>query len=258
MYGNRKESGSEGEREGNDSANLKRGMEASMGMKFRVLTPAELIGPLNDLERKYAPKALYVQGPMEIPLPGPRASIVGTRKPSHQGTEATRSLARFLVKSRAVVVSGLAEGIDTTAHKTAIDEGGQTIAVLGTPLNSVYPKMNAELQQFIAEHHLAITQFEPGHRTWRSDFIARNRTMALISDATFIVEAGEKSGSRHQGWEAIRLGRPLFLHRSIVEDSSLTWPKQMSRYGAVPFEEPEEVIEVLPSPRQLIEMNALV
>ena len=80
--------------------------------------------------------------------------------------------------------------------------------------------------------HLAISQFAPGTPALRGNFPRRNRTMALFSDATVIVAAGEKSGSLHQGWEALRLGRPLFLFESLLRDRSQPWATEMERYGA--------------------------
>lgn len=82
--------------------------------------------------------------------------------------------------------------------------------------------------------------------------------MALLSNASIIVEAGEKSGSLHQGWEALRLGRPLFIWKSIMNDRSLTWPKKMLEYGAVELTEPEEVIDVLPSSKGILNWGQLV
>ncbi|MFB5600566.1 MAG: DNA-processing protein DprA [Nitrososphaeraceae archaeon] len=82
-------------------------------------------------------------------------------------------------------------------------------------------------------NHLAISQFHSNHRTTPKDFVIRNRTMALISDATIIVEAGETSGSLHQGWEALRLGRSLFIWKSIFNKTQLTWPEKMLKYGAI-------------------------
>ena len=79
------------------------------------------------------------------------------------------------------------------------------------------------------------------------DFVLRNRTMALISDATIIVQAGDTSGSLHQGWEALRLGRSLFVWKSILKDTTLTWPSKMMRYGAMELSDAAEVIEVLPT-----------
>jgi DNA processing protein len=95
--------------------------------------------------------------------------------------------------------------------------------------------------------HLAISQFQIGHATKPKDFVSRNRTMALISDVTVIVEAGDGSGSLHQGWEALRLGRPLYMWHAILDTPGLEWPEKMLKYGAIPLSDPKEVFEVLPS-----------
>ena len=89
-----------------------------------------------------------------------------------------------------MIVSGLAEGIDTAAHTAAISRGGRTIAVLGTPLDQVFPRQNAALQDQIMREHLAVSQFPAGHPVQRKNFPLRNR-WALISDATVIIEAGK-------------------------------------------------------------------
>jgi len=130
------------------------------------------------------------------------------------------------------VLSGLAKGVDTVAHETAISCGGRTVAVIGTPLNKFYPVENRALQQQLMREHLVVSQFAEGAPGGRKNFPMRNRTMALLSDATVIVEAGEKSGTLHQGWEALRLGRLLFLLESVASNPDLSWPKEMIRYGA--------------------------
>ncbi len=227
-------------------------MERQIPQKISTLTPEQLLGPLNDVERKFAPPRLFAAGPMEIPLPRPRAAIIGSRKASTKSLDAAVEIARTLSKREVVIVSGLAEGIDTEAHRTAIEEGGRTVAVLGTPLNHAYPRKNAQLQKEIMTNHLAISQFPIGHPTQPKNFVLRNRTMALFSNASIIVEAGETSGSLHQGWEALRLGRPLFIWKSITGDSSLNWPKKMMQYGARELTSPEQVVDVLPSSKGII------
>ena len=130
-----------------------------------------------------------------------------------------------------VVVSGLAQGIDTAAHRAAIEHEGRTIAVLGTAVDAVYPRSNKDLQRKIALEHAAVSQFPIGSPTRRHNFPMRNRTMALISDATVIVAAGEHSGTIHQGWEALRLGRDLLLLESLV-DRGVSWTVDLMNYGA--------------------------
>ena len=129
------------------------------------------------------------------------------------------------------MVSGLARGIDAIAHETAIENGGRTIAGFGTPLDCFYPRENEALQRRIMTEHLAVSQFPHGYPVLRKSFPMRNRTMALLSHASVIVEAGDGSGTLPQGWEALRLGRPLFILKSLVQDDSLTWPAEMMQYG---------------------------
>lgn len=196
------------------------------------MTVAEALGTLTDVEEKNAPKTLYFQGNRELLNHGPRVSVVGSRKASEEGLKRARVLARALVAHDIVVVSGLAEGIDTAAHTSALEAGGKTFAVIGTPLDTYYPKENQALQQRLELEQLVISQFPIGSPVMPKNFPIRNRTMALLTDATVIVEAGEKSGTLHQGWEALRLGRQLFLLESVASDKTLTWPAKMIHYGA--------------------------
>lgn len=195
-------------------------------------TAEELLGPLNEVERKNAPARLFVSGRVELLERGPRVSVVGSRKATPEALARARAFSKALVAHGITVVSGLAEGIDTAAHETALSEGGNTIAILGTPLEQVYPKQNEALQERLMREQLVVSQFAPGTPAGRRNFPMRNRTMALLTDATVIVEAGEKSGTLHQGWEALRLGRLLFLMESVAQNPELTWPGEMIRYGA--------------------------
>lgn len=187
---------------------------------------------LNHIERKNAPETLYCEGDISLLTSGVRVSIVGSRKASEFGIRRATIITKELVKAGVIVVSGLAEGIDTVAHTTAIREGGRTIAVLGTPLDKTFPAKNKDLLTEIKRNHLAISQFKEGFSTGRASFPQRNRTMALISDATIIVEASDKSGTRHQGWEALRLGRTVYIMQNVIDDPSVTWTEEMLQYGA--------------------------
>ena len=201
-------------------------------MEFQTITPEELLGPLNEVEKKHAPQELYVRGDVKLPSRFMCVSIVGSRKATPEGLARARTLARAVVARGGVVVSGLADGIDTAAHTATIEAGGQTIGVIGTPIDQATPKKNTVLQEQIAKEHLLISQFPLGSPALPKNFAIRNRTMALVSNATVIVEAGEKSGTIHQGWEAIRLGRPLFILESTANNPELTWPEKFIQYGA--------------------------
>jgi DNA processing protein len=199
---------------------------------YEKIAPEDLLGPLNSVERRNAPKELFLGGDRALLTHGRRVSVVGSRKATSAALQDADVVVKFLVRNGVVVVSGLAEGIDTKAHATAIVAKGKTVAVLATPLDECYPRKNLGLQKKIMSEHLAVTQFSSGMSVRRENFPMRNRTMALLSDATVIIEAGEKSGSLHQGWEALRLGRPLFIAERLFTDRELAWVGEMQKYGA--------------------------
>ena len=215
----------------------------------------QLLGrPLNNIESKADPEQLFVKGSLDIPLPCPKVSIVGSRKASTHGIENAQKIAKVLIENQVIIVSGLAEGIDTAAHVTALNMNGKTIAVIGTPLNKAYPKINYELQQELMKSHLVVSQFPTGYPITGKNFVIRNRTMALISDASVIVEAGKTSGSKHQGWATLRMGRPLFIWESVVNDKELDWPIEMIEHGAVELSNPSDILEVLPTRFEVIDV----
>lgn len=195
-------------------------------------TYKEYFSKLTDIEKKNSPKELYFKGNFSLLSKGRRVSVVGSRNISELGIRRTKKIVKFLVNSNITVVSGLAQGVDAFAHSTAMDNNGNTIAVIGTPLDKYYPKENKHIQDRIAAEQLLLSQFPEGYPVSPKNFPIRNRTMALISDATIIIEASEKSGTKHQGWEALRLGRNLFIMENIIKDGKVTWAKEMLDYGA--------------------------
>ena len=162
-------------------------------------------------------------------LDAPSVSIVGTRDVSEAGRRRASRLARELAEAGVTVVSGLAKGVATASHESAIEARGATVAVIGTPLNKAYPAENAALQEEIYRNHLLITPFAPTDPVFKGNFPARNKVMAAISDATVIIEASDTSGTLHQAAECQRLGRWLFILRSVVETPSVSWPSRFLR-----------------------------
>jgi DNA processing protein len=221
--------------------------ETRAAVEEEAVSPEDLLGSLDEVERKNVPKELFVRGDRSLLRRSPRVSIVGARAASAEGLGRTRTLVRALIAhDNAVIVSGLALGIDSEAHRAAMKAGGHTIAVLGTPLDRTYPRENRDLQAEIGARHLLVSQFPSGHVTKKYDFPTRNRTMALISHATVIVEASDSSGSLSQGWEALRLGRPLFMMKSVFEAPGLRWPRELHSYGAHVLADPDEIFDALP------------
>jgi len=217
----------------------------------REISLEEALGALNPVERAKAPDRIWAQGDLDLLRGGIRVSIVGTREPTKEGRARAAKAAKILVENGITVVSGLARGIDTIAHVTAIGNGGRTVAVLGTSLDRCYPRENRKLQELIAHQHLVISMFPPGTPTRRWHFPQRNRLMALVSHATVIIEAGSTSGTISQAWEAVRLGRRLLLPRSLADRADeLEWVCQILEYGAEVFSSPDELLEALPTPME--------
>ncbi len=195
----------------------------------QTVMPGDVLGPLNEFELKAAPRQLFLQGDLSLLQGGPRIAVVGSRRASAEGLELARRITEMLVAHNVTVMSGLALGIDTVAHATAMNNGGRTVGVLGTSLDRYAVMRNRSLQDVIGENHLLVSQFPSGQPLHRSNFPLRNKTMALLSDATLIVEAATNSGTRHQGWESIRLGRPILFPKRSLERQSPAWADEMIR-----------------------------
>jgi DNA processing protein len=173
-------------------------------------------------------------------------AIVGTRAVTPEGAARSRRLARELAAAGVVVVSGLAKGVDTEALSAAVDAGGKVVAVIGTPIDRAYPAENKHLQERIYREHLLVSQFAPGERVFPTNFPERNKLMAALSDATAIIEAGDTSGTLHQAAECGRLGRWLFIAKSVVDDPLLQWPKRfLGQPNIERFSSTEDILKAI-------------
>jgi len=138
-------------------------------------------------------------------------AIVGSRHCSDYGASVAYSLAKSLAERDVIVVSGMAYGIDSYAHQGCLDGDGQTVAVLGTPINRLYPSMNKNLAKAIVDNGGAIiSEFAPGAETYRQSFLHRNRIVSGLSDALVIIEASERSGTLATAKYASDQGRSVF------------------------------------------------
>lgn len=219
-----------------------------LDLGVRVHGAGEYPSKLRDADHPV--ELLYYRGNWEL-VSTRGVAVVGTRNPSTEGLENARRIARMLVKSDFTVVSGLAKGIDTAAHTAALDAGGRTIGVIGTPLFDSYPKENADLQERIALRHLIVSQvpfLRHKNQHFKANslfFPARNITMSALTEATVIVEASDTSGTLVQARAAIDQGRKLFILDSCFRDSSLTWPGRLEAKGAIRVTRPSQIIEEL-------------
>ena len=174
-----------------------------------------------------------------------RVAVVGTRNPTPEGVAHARAIAGGLAERGVTVVSGLAAGIDTTAHGTALAVGGRTVAVIGTGLRRSYPAQNTRLQQEIAERGLLISQFWPDSPPSKASFPMRNAVMSGYSLATVVVEAAYRSGARMQARLALEHGRRVFLMRSLMTHE---WAREYaSRPNTTVIDGPDDVFSELDS-----------
>ena len=208
--------------------------------------------PVRLRDAQYPVEVLYYRGDWSL-ADNPRAvAVVGTRNPSEDGIRRAKKLVRHLVEDGVVIVSGLAKGIDSVAHQTALEAGGKTIAVIGTPISEVYPKENAALQAKLADEYLVVSQIpvlrymQQGIQGNKLFFPERNITMSALTIGTVIVEAGETSGTLTQARAALAQGRQLFILESNFRNALLTWPAKYEKRGAVRVTDYEQVAAHLP------------
>jgi DNA processing protein len=172
-------------------------------------------------------------------------AVVGTRTPTLDGLRTTRSVAGALARAGAVVVSGLARGIDQAAHDAALEAGGQTIAVLGTGLGVDYPAGSASLRSAIIDRGALLTEFAPGvsPRSWH--FLARNRIISGLAVATVVVEGGPTSGALQTARMAAGQGRDVWAVPGSINAPTSQAPLALLRDGAHPLTSVDVFLEAL-------------
>jgi len=188
------------------------------------------------------PPLIFVAGRLD-PRDARSVAVVGTRNPFSAGVSSARAIAEHLVEHGYTVVSGLAAGVDTTAHTAALSREGRTVAVIGTGLTRSYPPQNAALQRRIASDCAVISQFWPNAPPSRRSFPMRNAVMSGLTLATVVVEASNTSGSRTQARLALAHGRPVLLADSLLQQP---WARQCaSRPGAYVFRSSAEITSIV-------------
>lgn len=204
-----------------------------------------------------APPFLFVRGAMtEADLRS--VAVVGTRDASAAGRLRAGRMARELVQRGVTVVSGLARGIDTAAHTSALEAGGRTIAVIGTGINRYFPAENRDLTDRIATggQGAVVSQFWPDASGASYTFPRRNVTMSGIAQGTVVIEAGSTSGAKMQARIALEHGKKVFLIKSLTEQQE--WArKYVETRGAVQVEDVETVADALAPPERIQAVDTL-
>jgi len=213
-------------------------------MQVQRWTRASLEYPkeLNDLA--HPPRELYTIGRSSA-LATPRVAIVGTRNSTAYGERITRTLTRVLVRGGVSIVSGMARGIDAAAHRTALEQGGNTVAVLGTGIDVPYPVGHRLLHRTIAEHGLVVSENPPGTKAAQGAFPKRNRIIAALAPVTIVVEAGFRSGALNTASQAIELGRVVAAVPGPIDSDQSRGSNQLLRDGAVLIAAPEDALALL-------------
>lgn len=175
----------------------------------------------------------------------PMISVVGTREPSEYGILAVKQLVPLLVSHGFAIVSGLARGIDTWAHRVTVEHGGKTVAVLAGGIRHIYPPENASLAERITTTGAVISENPATYRVYPSDFLKRNRIVAGLSVATIVIEGKDKSGTFSTANYAVTLGRDVYAVPGRI-DSPLSYaPNKLISLGARIITEPIEVANEL-------------
>jgi DNA processing protein len=187
------------------------------------ITPNNKLFPPQLREIAGPPKELFISGNFtEDTWQQPIVGIVGSRKVTSYGQAVTAKFAKELAARGVIIVSGLALGVDSIAHKAALVAGGTTIAVLPSGLDTVYPNSHYGLaREIVAKKGLLMSEYTPKSRAFKSSFIARNRLVSGLASALLITEASERSGSLHTANFALEQGKEvLAVPGPITSDTS--------------------------------------
>ena len=211
------------------------------------LTPEDEAYPSPLLEIYDPPPVLWVRGNISV-LNRPALAVVGTRHPSPYGSGITELLSRDLAQRGLVILSGMARGIDTSAHRGALAAAAPTVAVWGTGIDVIYPKENKKLaEQIVAAGGAIVSEFPLGTFPAPQNFPIRNRTLSGMSIGVLVVEAGEYSGTRITARCALEQGRDVYAVPGNVTSQNAWGPNTLIKQGAKLTATWEDIWEDLPS-----------
>lgn len=190
-----------------------------------------------------APAVLYVRG--KISPTSPKIGVVGTRLMTTYGHQLTQNLTQGLAAAGVTIVSGLARGVDSLAHRTTLTSGGETIAVLGSGLNKIYPPENKHLAEEIAELGAVISEYPLDLEASRGTFPARNRIISGLSLGVLVTEAGEDSGSLITANQALEQGRHVFSVPGPVNSRQSVGTNSLLKIGATLVTSAQDILDEL-------------
>lgn len=198
---------------------------------IRILTYDDPDYPLAFSRIPDMPLVLYCTGdPCWLNEPG-AVGMVGTRRPTEYGLQAAAMLGEELAKNGAIIVSGLADGLDSAGHYAAVRENCPTIGVLGVPIDRTYPASNRELRRKIEQKGCVISEYPPDCTVGRNGFLQRNRLIAALSSALVVLEAQEKSGTMSTVAHAERYSKPVFAVPGSIFSANSDGTNRLLRDG---------------------------
>lgn len=210
---------------------------------IRKIEYEDFIYPMKLKEIDNPPQKLYVLGRKEL-LEMPGIAIIGSRNATEYGKKYTKIFAKKLAEAGFCIISGMAKGIDGLAHKTAIEVGGRTIAVLGSGFNNIYPKENTDLfYEIIESDNLLITEYDLNTKPSKENFPMRNRIVSGLAEGVLIIEAAYRSGTSITANYAINQKKDVFCLPSSIDESKGIGTNNLIKKGAKLVTSPEDIME---------------
>ncbi len=216
-----------------------------------ILTREDAAYPERLLEIFDPPAVLWIRGDRTL-LARPGIAVVGTRQPTPYGVGMAEVLSRDLANRRMVILSGMARGVDTAAHKAALQAGGRTVAVWGTGIDVIYPKENKRLaEEIVGSGGAIVSEYPLGTFPAPQNFPIRNRILSGMSVGVLVIEAGEYSGTRITARCALEQGRDVFAVPGNVTNKNAWGPNTLIKQGAKLTATWEDIWEDLPTHTRL-------
>ncbi len=217
----------------------KRELEKASSLGIKILFKEEKEFPETLKKISSPPPFLYIKGDLKkIPL----IAVIGARKATPYGKEVAEFITKGLVKNGIGIVSGLARGIDTIAHKTALSQNGYTIGILGCGIDVIYPPENKRLFEEIGEKGALISEFPIGTKPRRENFPRRNRLISGLSQGILVIEAGEKSGTLITAKWALNQGKDIFCVPGSIFSPLSKGTHLLLKEGAILVDSPEDIL----------------
>ncbi|MEK4228719.1 DNA-processing protein DprA [Solibacillus sp. FSL H8-0538] len=189
------------------------------------------------------PTVLYAKGDISLLQKPKKIAVIGSRQATNYTAEALQLLLPPLIEHDYVIVSGLAKGADSLAHKAAIFYGGKTIGILGHGFFHLYPKENKQLAEEMAQHHLLLTEYPPYVSVKKWHFPMRNRIISGISDALVVTEAALKSGTLITTEHALDHGKDVFVVPGPITSEQSKGTNKILKEGAIPVWNGYQIID---------------